>query len=55
MGRRAGWGPTVFDFPGETLGRNNSLVVTNLEEDDRTICPNFVMVEYAELEYRVRP
>ncbi len=39
----------------EILGRNNSLVVTSLEEDDCTLCPNFVMVDYAELEYRVRP
>ncbi len=48
-------GPSGVRVPGEILGRNNSLVVTNLEEDDSTLCPNFVMVDYAELEYRVRP
>ena len=55
VGTPGGLGPSGVRVPGEILGRNNSLVVTNLEEDDSTLCPNFVMVDYAELEYRVRP
>jgi hypothetical protein len=49
------WGSAVFDVPGEILRRNNSLVISNLEPGDCTQCPNYVMVDYADLEYRVRP
>lgn len=49
------WGSAVFEFPGELLRRNNSLSVSNLEASDCTTCPVYVMVDYAVLEYRVRP
>ncbi len=49
------WGSAVFRFPGDLLRRNNSLVITNLEPGECTLCPNYVMIDYAVLEYRVRP
>jgi hypothetical protein len=49
------WGSAVFEFPGELLRRNNSLSVINLEPSDCTHCSFYVMVDYAVLEYRVRP
>jgi hypothetical protein len=49
------WGSVVFEFPGELLRRSNSLVISNLEPGDCTSCPSFVMVDYAVVEYRVRP
>ena len=48
------WGAVTFEIPGDLLRRNNSLTVTNLEPVSCTSCPVFVMVDYAELEYRVR-
>jgi len=49
------WGSAVFEFPGDLLERNNSLSVTNLEPSGCTKCPVFVMIDYAVVEYRVRP
>jgi hypothetical protein len=49
------WGSAVFRFAGDLVRRNNSLVVTNLEPGECTTCPNYVMVDYAVLEYRVQP
>jgi hypothetical protein len=49
------WGSAVFEFPGDLLRRNNSLSVINLEASDCTRCSFYVMVDYAVLEYRVRP
>ena len=49
------WGSAVFEFPGDLLRRDNSLSVINLEASSCTHCPSYVMVDYAVLEYRVRP
>jgi serine/threonine-protein kinase len=49
------WGSAVFDVPGEILRPNNRLVISNLDPNDCTQCPHYVMVDYAELNYRVRP
>jgi serine/threonine-protein kinase len=49
------WGSAVFEFAGEILSRNNSLVISNLEPADCTTCPKYVMVDYGVLEYRARP
>lgn len=48
------WGSAVFEFPGALLQRNNTLSITNLEPDDCTRCPVYVMVDYVELAYRFR-
>ena len=49
------WGSAVFEFPGELLRADNTLVISNLELADCTTCPKYVMVDYATLEYRARP
>jgi len=49
------WGSAVFEFPGNLVHLDNSLVVTNLEPADCTTCPKYVMVDNAVLEYRARP
>jgi hypothetical protein len=49
------WGRARFRVPGDVLRRRNELSITNLEPSDCTLCPEFVMVDFAELTYRVRP
>lgn len=49
------WGSVTFPVAGDILRRNNELSISNLEPGECTLCPNFVMVDYAELDYRVRP
>lgn len=49
------WGRAAFRVPGEILRRNNTLSITNLESADCMLCPTFVMVDDAALEYRIRP
>jgi hypothetical protein len=49
------WGSAAFRVPGSLLQRNNTLSISNLEPSDCTRCPVFVMVDYVELAYRIRP
>lgn len=49
------WGSAVFEVPGDLLRRQNTLSISNLEPTDCTFCPTYVMLDYAELAYRVRP
>ena len=49
------WGRAVFRVPGEILRRNNTISISNLEPAGCTLCPTFVMLDYAVLEYRIRP
>jgi len=49
------WGSATIDFPASLLRRNNTVSITNLEPDDCTRCPVYVMVDYVELTYRFRP
>jgi len=48
------WGSALFEFSGELLQHHNSLTITNLEPGDCTMCPNYVMIDYAIIEFRVR-
>jgi hypothetical protein len=45
------WGSAIFDVPAGLLASENTLTITNLEQNDCTRCPKFVMVDYGELSY----
>jgi serine/threonine-protein kinase len=49
------WGTATFEVPAGLLARENTLAITNLEQNDCTRCPKFVMVDYAELSYTGLP
>ncbi|CAN5755504.1 hypothetical protein BH23CHL7_BH23CHL7_09780 [soil metagenome] len=49
------WGSAVIQFRGDLLKRRNTLSISNLEPDGCTRCPVYVMVDYVELTYRLRP
>jgi hypothetical protein len=46
------WGSAVFEFPAELLSAQNTLSIANLEPNDCTMCPKFVMIDYAVISYR---
>jgi hypothetical protein len=46
------WGSVSFRVPSSLLARNNEFSVSNLEPNDCTQCPKFVMVDYVEISYR---
>jgi hypothetical protein len=48
------WGVASFRFSSGLLERDNDITITNLDPGSCTYCPNFVMVDYGELSYRVR-
>ena len=48
------WGSATFQFSAGILGHNNMLSITNLADSSCTTCPVYVMVDYADLEFRVR-
>jgi serine/threonine-protein kinase len=48
------WGSATFRFAADILRRNNTLTITNLGPSDCTVCPKYVMVDYADLDFRVR-
>lgn len=45
------WGSAVIEFPSELLTTTNALSITNLEPNDCTACPKFVMLDRAVLTY----
>jgi hypothetical protein len=49
------WGRAIFDLPAGVLQRDNTLSITNLEQNDCVRCPKYVMVDFAELTYTARP
>jgi hypothetical protein len=49
------WGSFTVTFPGDLLERRNALMIRNLEPSGCTLCPDYVMVDYGVLSYRVRP
>jgi eukaryotic-like serine/threonine-protein kinase len=49
------WGSATITFPSDLLKHHDTLTVTNLDPGTCTLCPNYVMVDYAELQFRVAP
>ena len=48
------WGTAEFGFSAALLGSSNSVSITNLDDRDCTYCPNFVMVDSAQVSYLAR-
>jgi eukaryotic-like serine/threonine-protein kinase len=49
------WGAVAFVIPADLLARNNTLTISNLEPNDCTTCPKFVMIDYVDFEYVAPP
>jgi hypothetical protein len=45
------WGSVAFEFPSELLTTSNTLSITNLQPNDCTSCPKFVMIDQAVVTY----
>ncbi|HUR16976.1 MAG TPA: hypothetical protein VMZ33_06800, partial [Candidatus Limnocylindrales bacterium] len=45
------WGTVTFSIPAGVLGTSNTLTVTNLEDNDCTNCPKYVMIDRAVVDY----
>jgi hypothetical protein len=48
------WGRATFSFAANIVQRQNTLTITNLGSGTCTQCPTYVMVDYADLSFRVR-